>query len=185
MVKNTTFQPGRSWGEVDLVTQKHQNMHKVGCFWPFSHFSCFWDALFSHFPKNPNFVHQMLDKISQMIWIGHFWTQKWTLNFDQKQNRPVSNARCPPLNGKFLRLGFLKSSLTSWFFHYFHSSQLARNHWVHRRSFSAGLVPLPFPAHLWKQWICLHLFHTLMQLISGHTQDKTSQDTEFDLGELS
>ena len=96
MVKNTTFQPGRSWGEADLVTQKHQNMPKIGCFWPFSHFSCFWDPLFSHLePKNPNFVHQMLDKISQMIWIGHFWTQKETLNFDQKRNCPVSNARCP------------------------------------------------------------------------------------------
>ena len=35
MVKNTTFESGRSWGETDLVTQKHQNMPKIGCFWPF------------------------------------------------------------------------------------------------------------------------------------------------------
>ena len=41
--------------------------------------------------KNTNFVHQMLDKISQMIYF-YFWTQKGTLNFDQKLNGPVLNA---------------------------------------------------------------------------------------------
>jgi len=39
--QNTTLQLWQNSGETDLVTQIHQNMSKIGCFWVFSHFFCF------------------------------------------------------------------------------------------------------------------------------------------------
>ena len=46
MSKNITLQLGQNSGETDLVTLIHQNMSKIGCFWAFSHFFCFWGPFF-------------------------------------------------------------------------------------------------------------------------------------------
>ena len=96
-VQNTTFQLRRNSGETDLVTQIHQNMPKIGCFWPFSHFFCFWGPFFEKLDlRICLFIHQMWDEISQMTNICHKCTQNGTFKFYQKRNCPLSNARCPP-----------------------------------------------------------------------------------------
>ena len=69
-------------------------MPKIGCFWPFSHFFCFWGPFFEKLePKICLFIHQMWDEISQMTNICHKCTQNGTFKFDQKRNCPLSNAR--------------------------------------------------------------------------------------------
>ena len=94
-VQNTTFQLRRNSGETDLVTQIHQNMPKIGCFWPFSHFFCFWGPFFEKLDlRICLFIHQMWDEISQMTNICHKCTQNGTFKFDQKRNCPLSNALC-------------------------------------------------------------------------------------------
>ena len=94
-VQNTTFQLRRNSGETDLVTQIHQNMPKIGCFWAFSHFFCFWGPFFEQLePKICLFIHQMWDEISQMTNICQKFTQNGTFKFYQKRNCPLSNARC-------------------------------------------------------------------------------------------
>ena len=49
--QNTTLQLWQNSGETDLVTQIHQNMSKIGCFWAFSHFFCFWCQSFENFAE--------------------------------------------------------------------------------------------------------------------------------------
>ena len=99
-VQNTTFQLRRNSGETDLVTQIHQNMPKIGCFWPFSHFFCFWGPFFEKLDlRICLFIHQMWDEISQMTNICHKFTQNGTFKFYQKRNCPLSNARWAPSVG--------------------------------------------------------------------------------------
>ena len=65
--QNITLQLRQNSGETDLVTLIHQNMSKIGCFWAFSHFFCFWGPFFENFePKICFFINQMWNEISQM-----------------------------------------------------------------------------------------------------------------------
>ena len=77
MNKIQFYSCGKIQAKLNLVTRIHQNMPRIGCFWAFSNFFCFWGPFFENFePKICFFIHQMWDEISQMTDLCHN-CKKW------------------------------------------------------------------------------------------------------------
>ena len=66
-------------------------VYKIGYFWAYSHFFCFWGPFFENF--EPKICLFIWDEISQMTDLCHKWTKNGTFKFGQKRNCPPSKAR--------------------------------------------------------------------------------------------